>query len=122
MTSTARITPSSPASPRAGRHLDLLGPRPPVSNERLRYGSRLSEAAGSPRRGRGEGAQEAHADEPLQRPAANGSPDAHEALDAAVAAAYGWSADISDDEVRRELLALTHGLVRRFLRVWRCEG
>ena len=32
--------------------------------------------------------------------------DAHEALDAAVAAAYGWPADISDDEVLRELLAL----------------
>ena len=32
--------------------------------------------------------------------------DAHAALDAAVAAAYGWDADISDDEVLRELLAL----------------
>ena len=32
--------------------------------------------------------------------------DAHDALDAAVAAAYGWSADISNDEVLRELLAL----------------
>ena len=32
--------------------------------------------------------------------------DAHDALDAAVAAAYGLSADISDDEVLRELLAL----------------
>ena len=32
--------------------------------------------------------------------------DAHEALDAAVAAAYGSSADISEDEVLRELLAL----------------
>ena len=32
--------------------------------------------------------------------------DAHEALDAAVAAAYGWSADIADDEVLRELLAM----------------
>ena len=32
--------------------------------------------------------------------------DAHAALDAAVAAAYGWSADISDDEVLRELLTL----------------
>ena len=31
--------------------------------------------------------------------------DAHAALDAAVAAAYGWSADISDD-VLRELLGL----------------
>ena len=35
--------------------------------------------------------------------------DAHDALDAAVAAAYGWSADISDDEVLRELLALNGG-------------
>ena len=35
--------------------------------------------------------------------------DAHEALDAAVAGAYGWSADISDDEVLRELLALNGG-------------
>ena len=35
--------------------------------------------------------------------------DAHEALDAAVAAAYGWSADISDDEVLRELLTLNGG-------------
>ena len=35
--------------------------------------------------------------------------DAHVALDAAVAAAYGWSADISDDEVLRELLALNGG-------------
>ena len=32
--------------------------------------------------------------------------DAHDALDAAVAAAYGWPVDISDDEVLRELLAL----------------
>ena len=35
--------------------------------------------------------------------------DAHEALDAAVAAAYGWSADISDDEMLRELLTLNGG-------------
>ncbi len=32
--------------------------------------------------------------------------DAHESLDYAVAAAYGWPSDISDDEVLRELLAL----------------
>ena len=32
--------------------------------------------------------------------------DAHAALDAAVAAAYGWSADITDDDVLRELLEL----------------
>ena len=35
--------------------------------------------------------------------------DAHVALDAAVAAACGWSADISDDEVLRDLLALNGG-------------
>ncbi|MXY03463.1 MAG: class I SAM-dependent DNA methyltransferase [Acidimicrobiales bacterium] len=35
--------------------------------------------------------------------------DAHEALDAAVAAAYGWPSDISDDDVLRELLALNAG-------------
>ena len=34
---------------------------------------------------------------------------AHEALDAAVAAAYGWSVAIPDDEVLRELLALNSG-------------
>ena len=32
--------------------------------------------------------------------------DAHASLDTAVAAAYGWSADISDDEALRELLGL----------------
>ncbi len=32
--------------------------------------------------------------------------DAHAALDAAVAAAYGWPADITDDEALRELLEL----------------
>ena len=32
--------------------------------------------------------------------------DAHAALDAAVASAYGWPADISDDDSLRELLAL----------------
>ena len=35
--------------------------------------------------------------------------DAHAALDAAVAGAYGWSANISDDEVLRELLTLNGG-------------
>ena len=35
--------------------------------------------------------------------------DTHQALDATVAAAYGWPADISDDEVLRELLALNGG-------------
>ena len=35
--------------------------------------------------------------------------DAHEALDAAVAAAYGWSAGISDDDALGELLALNAG-------------
>ena len=32
--------------------------------------------------------------------------DAHAALDAAVAAAYGWPADITDDDALRELLNL----------------
>ncbi len=32
--------------------------------------------------------------------------DAHEALDAGVAAAYGWSVDISNDDALCELLAL----------------
>lgn len=32
--------------------------------------------------------------------------NAHAALDAAVAAGYGWPADISDENVLRELLAL----------------
>ena len=35
--------------------------------------------------------------------------DAHAALDAAVAAAYGWLADLSDDKVLREFLALNGG-------------
>ena len=33
----------------------------------------------------------------------------HDALDAAVVAAYGWPADISDNEILRELLALKGG-------------
>ena len=35
--------------------------------------------------------------------------DAHDALDAAVAAAYGWSAGISHEDALRELLALNGG-------------
>ena len=35
--------------------------------------------------------------------------DAHDALNAGVAAAYGWPADISEDDVLRELLALNKG-------------
>ena len=35
--------------------------------------------------------------------------DAHAALDAAVAAAYGWPADINDEDALRELLALNRG-------------
>ena len=35
--------------------------------------------------------------------------DAHEALDSAVAAAYGWPADISEDDFLRGLLALNGG-------------
>ena len=35
--------------------------------------------------------------------------DAHHALDEAVAAAYGWPADISDEDALRELLTLNRG-------------
>ena len=35
--------------------------------------------------------------------------DVHDALDAAVAAAYGWTADVSDEDALRELLALNEG-------------
>ena len=35
--------------------------------------------------------------------------NAHRALDEAVAAAYGWPTDLSDDEVLRRLLALNRG-------------
>ena len=35
--------------------------------------------------------------------------DAHAALDAAVANAYGWAADITDDDAVRELLNLNSG-------------
>ena len=35
--------------------------------------------------------------------------DAHAALDAAVAAAYGWPADMTDDDALRELLAFNGG-------------
>ena len=38
--------------------------------------------------------------------------DAHDALDAAVAAAYGWSAGISHEDTLRELLALNGGWAR----------
>ena len=51
-TSTAQITPSSPASPRAGRQLHRLGPRPLVANDRLRHIliglARISKAGSSP--------------------------------------------------------------------------
>ena len=36
--------------------------------------------------------------------------DAHAALDTAVASAYGWPADITDDDVLRKLLALNGGV------------
>ena len=42
--------------------------------------------------------------------------DAHEALDAVVAAAYGWSVDLSDDDVLRALLALNDSGPRASLR------
>ena len=56
-------------------------------------------------RGRGEGVREADADEHNARPQWLG--DAHVALDAAMVAAYGSLANISDEDALRELLALT---------------
>ena len=54
---------------------------------------------------RGSDSNEAPAGKP--HPAAKlPSGDAHAALDAAVAAAYGWPADISEDEALSKLLAL----------------
>ena len=51
---------------------------------------------------------QADADEPLQRwPAV--AADGHAALDAAAAATYGSPADISNEDVSRELLALNGG-------------
>ena len=73
------------------------------------YQLRIPQAPRSPRRGRGAGAQEAHADERLQNARPQWLADAHEALDAAVVAAYGWPADISDEDAPRELLALNGG-------------
>ena len=35
--------------------------------------------------------------------------EAHAVLDAAVAAAYGWPADVTDDDALRELLKLNGG-------------
>ncbi len=39
--------------------------------------------------------------------------NAHRELDEAVAAAYGWPADLSDDEVLSRLLALNHAAGER---------
>ena len=98
----------SPGSSAAGRATRPVAQPAGVSRGGRCAGSRLLEAARSPRRGGGEGAQEAHAHEPLQRSAAVARRPAR-SLDATVAAAYGWSADISDDEVLRELPALNVG-------------
>ena len=46
--------------------------------------------------------------EPLQRPP-QWLTDAHAVLDTAVAVAYGWPSDISDDDALRELLAMNLG-------------
>ena len=45
--------------------------------------------------------------------------DAHAALDAAVAGAYGWPADISGDDAIRELLELNGWLIRALLNHFR---
>ena len=48
-----------------------------------------------------DGTEETHANEPLQRPPAV-APDAHDALDAAEAAAYGWLACLSDEDAAED--------------------
>ena len=44
--------------------------------------------------------------------------DAHEALDVAVAAAYGWSADISDDDVLRRVAGAQRRLATSLWSTW----
>ena len=60
----------SPGSPAAGRAARPVAQPARMGRVGRRASLRLSEASGSPRRGRGEGAQEAFADEPLQCSAA----------------------------------------------------
>jgi hypothetical protein len=78
-----------------------------LGHHRGRRKGRLPQTPGRQARPRGR-PQEAHPDQPLQR-----SPAwldlAHKALDAAVAAAYGWAdytPAMPDDEILRRLLAL----------------
>ena len=73
-----------------------------------RAGSRLPEAPRSPRPGCGEGARKRTLTN-LYNARPQWLTDVHEARDAAVAAAYAFSADISDDPVLRELMALNSG-------------
>ena len=98
----------SPGSPTTGRAARPLSQPARVGRVGGRAGTGLSAAAGSARRGRGEGAQEATLTN-LYNARPQWLADAHDALDAAVAATYGWSADISDDEVLREFRELNGG-------------
>ena len=69
--------------------------------------ARLSRPRPAAGRGGGDGAEDAHADRPLQRAPGMARPR-HAALDAAVAAAaaYGWPADLPDDAILAPLFAL----------------
>ena len=69
---------------------------------------RLRHTRGAPRRSARRSGRHASTDEPRQRPPA-GARRCHDALDAAGAAAYGWSADISDAAALRGWRALNSG-------------
>ena len=71
-----------------------------------RAGAGLPGATGPARRGRPQGAQETDVDENVSNARPQRLADAHAALNSAVASAYGWPADITDNDALRELLAL----------------
>ena len=71
-----------------------------------RAGSRLSEASRSSQRNSGEGELKKRTLTNLYNARPQWLADAHATLDSAVADTYGWRADITDDDVRCELLEL----------------
>ena len=80
-----------------------------------RMGGLVGRAEGYPKRpvARDEAAAKALKARTLYNARSQWLTDAHTALDAAVAAAYRWGADFSEEEALRELLALNSGAVLR---------